>query len=76
MAKASKKTTDVTYVLEMNKREANALTELVLAANHYEGEGEVFVDIYEALTNIGAESDLYMHEIDDGEVIVTLEDDE
>lgn len=76
MAKASKKTTDVTYVLEMNKREANALTELVLAANHYEGEGEVFADIYEALTNIGAESDLYMHEIDDGEVIVTREDDE
>lgn len=70
MAKASKKTSDVTYVLEMNKREANALTELLLAANHFEGEGDVLAELYQVLCDQGAESDTLVHEIDDGEVIV------
>lgn len=76
MATVTKETAEVTYVLRMNKREANALTELVLAANHHEGEGEVFAEIYLALTSQGCESDLCTHEIDDGEVIVTREEDE
>ena len=71
MANVTKKTTETIYILELTKREANALTELVLAANHFQGEGDVFSNVYDALVKAGAESDEVYHEIDDGEVIVT-----
>lgn len=71
MAKASKKTAEVTYVLEMSKREANALCELLLAANHFEGEGDVLADLYDVLCGQGAESDQVSHTIEDDEVVVS-----
>ena len=71
MASVTKKQTDTVYILELTKREANALTELVLAANHFQGEGDVFMDIYDSLCAAGCESDKVDHEIDGDEVIVT-----
>lgn len=70
MAKVTTKTTAKTYVLELTEREANALTEAVLATNFSEGEGDVLDDIYTELVGAGAETGLVNHRIENGEVII------
>lgn len=74
MAKGSTKTAETVYVLELTKREANALTELLLAANMFKGEGDALDDIYCELVDVGAETGECFHEIVEGSVVVSRGD--
>lgn len=56
MAHVTTKTAEVKYVLEMTKREAEALTELLVVADESEGEGEFLGNVYAALCEAGCES--------------------
>lgn len=75
MARVTTKTAEVKYVLEMSKREAEALTELLIMADETNGEGEVLGNVYAALCEAGCESDNTFHKKGvDGEVVVYRED--
>jgi hypothetical protein len=72
MAKVSEKQSEKVYVLELTEREANALTEVLVATNQgSEGEGYVLADIYWALCDAGAESDKCAYTVEDDQVFVT-----
>lgn len=70
MASVTTKKQDVTYVIELSEREANALCELLLVAS-YDGEGDALDEIYCALQEAGAESDKCSNKIENGLVTVT-----
>ena len=74
MARVTTKTAEVKYVLEMSKREAEALTEVLLHVNGVPGEGCLLDDIYAALCEAGCESNALSSEIDDDQIIVTRDE--
>lgn len=75
MARVTTKTAEVKYVLELSKREAEALTEMLIMVDEQQGEGPALGDIYAALCEAGCESRFTFHKKGvDGEVIVYREE--
>lgn len=56
MARVTTKTAEVKYVLELSKREAEALTEMLIMVDEEQGEGAVLGEIYAELVSRGCES--------------------
>lgn len=71
MASVTKKAAEVTYVLELSKREAEALTEMFVVLDEEEGEGEVLGGIYATLVKAGCESYETDSEIKDGALVIS-----
>lgn len=75
MARVTTKTAEVKYVLELSKREAEALTEMLIMVDEQAGEGMILNDVYAALCEAGCEShDTFHKKGVDGEIIVYRED--
>jgi hypothetical protein len=71
MAKATTKQTETIYILELTKREANALSELLLAVDSARGEGSILDDVYMSLVGAGAASESYFHNVREDRVVVS-----
>jgi hypothetical protein len=74
MAWVTMKAAEVKYVLELSKREAEALTELLLVVDNLQGEGEILDGVYAALCEAGCESMDTHCLVQDSLVIVSRED--
>ncbi len=74
MAKVTQTNTAITYTLTLDEDEANALYELLVMANHYEGEGPSLARVFNALNDADVYADGYDSTIQDGHVVVTKDD--
>lgn len=74
MASVTKTAAEVKYVLEMSKREAEALTEMLVVVDSEEGEGAILDGIYHQLHRAGCESFTTSSKIENGIVIVERDD--
>lgn len=71
MATVTTKKSEVTYVLELSQREAEALIESLFAVDFDKGEGKIVEGIHDALQDAGVDDWACESEITEDWVIVT-----
>lgn len=74
MARVTTKAAEVKYVLELSKREAEALTEMFVLLDEDQGEGQVLGGIYASLVEAGCESFETESKVEDNLLVITRED--
>jgi hypothetical protein len=74
MAKVTATKTETTYNLELTEEEANVVLEALTAVSFYDGEGAVAERVYDAFLDAGVEGDGYSHIAEDGEVVITKDE--